>query len=480
MFDSLPKNEHGNLGHSVVRYALHRLFVLRHGWNIKGLGRHEEANITSPSGILKDHVPTYIQNVFEKRLGDKGLGLHDLAVMASTLEHLINKEAVTKLGQVYKVFKTFPTKKVNEKTANEMLDTYMMAHILGEDLANMTLYDARSLNADMPQLFLGWSDTQKFVRRIRSSITQNGEAASKPLDFSSLAKVVKAVGEEFGTFQDMECGQLKQALMKMEYAGSGRVKLSDFYRPSLGGQWQFQESVPYLRQLGALDESDPNSMSVIMVNYLHSQTNCVASSGYYSVCCKDECESLLGQLEEKIVASEATPEAVLAVVENMPSATVSKSRKLSSKMLQYLQEIAALNHGSIPLHGRLFAQWMHHAYPRECPYPHKSGTTRQQTGEEWLLETGVESLATNEEMVQFTNTSEVAAQDEAESLPWSIEEELLVYKQPPTVQSSSSLFAKLRPAVLFGLASLLAFGLLQNFKTLSETGKDKNNAKYIV
>jgi hypothetical protein len=168
MFDSLPKNEHGNLGHAVVRYALHRLFVLRHGWIIKGLGRHEESNITSPSGILKDHVPTYIQNIFEKRLGDKGLGLHDLAVMASTLEHLINKEAVTDLGKVYKVFKTFPTKKVNEKGADEMLDTYMMAHILGENLTNMTLFDARSLNDDMPQLFLGWRDTQKlfdvFVR----------------------------------------------------------------------------------------------------------------------------------------------------------------------------------------------------------------------------------------------------------------------------------------------------------------------------
>merc|ERR1719399_167338 len=165
----------------------------------------------------------------------------------------------------------------------------MSALILGENLTKMSLYDARSNNADMPQLFLGWRDTQKFVRRIRSNITQNGE---KGLDFSSLAKVVKVVGEEFGTFQDIECRQLKDSLMKLEFGGSGRVKLSDFYRPSLDGHWQFQESVPYLRQLGALDESDPNSMSVIMVNYLHSQTNCVASSGYYAVCCKDECEDL--------------------------------------------------------------------------------------------------------------------------------------------------------------------------------------------
>jgi hypothetical protein len=427
-------------------------------------------------------VPSYIQNIFEKRLGDKGLGLHDLAVMASTLEHLINKEAVTDLGKVYKVFKTFPTKKVNEKGADEMLDTYMMAHILGENLTNMTSFDARSLNDDMPQLFLGWRDTQRFVRRIRANITQKAESGLQTYDFSSLAKVVKAVGEEFGSFQDIECRSLKDALTKMEFAGSGRVKLSDFYRPSLGGAWQFQESVPYLRQLGALDESDPNSMSVIIVNYLHSQTNCIASSGYYSICCKDECESLFGQLEEKIAGPEATPNAIVAIVENMPSATVGSSRKLSPKMLKYLEEIAALHHGTVPLHGRLFAQWMHHAYPRECPYPHKSGTTRQQTGEEWLLETGVESLATNEEMFQFTNTSELArSEDEADFMPWSVEEELLVYRKPSTLKATS-LFARLRPAVLFGLASLLAFGLLQSFKSASAGGhaKIKSNAKYIV
>jgi len=482
MFDSLPKNEHGNLGHAVVRYALHRLFVSRHGWYIKGLGRHEETNITSPAGVLKEYVPTYIQNAFEQRLGDKGLCLHDLAVMASTLEHLISKEAVTKLGQVYKIFKTFPTKKVSEKVADEMLDTYMMAHILGEDLTNMTLFDARSLNADMPQLFLGWRDTQAFVRRIRSSITHLSKARSQLVthDFSSLAKVVKAVGEEFGSFQATECRQLKNALTKLEYAGSGRVKLSDFYRPSLDGSWQFQESVPYLRQLGALDESDSNSMSVIMVNYLHSQTNCIASSGYYSVCCKDECESLIGQLEEKIASPEALPDAIEKIVTNMPSATVDSSRKLSAKMLQLLEDIAAQNHGTVPLHGRLFAQWMHRVYPRECPYPHKSGTTRQQTGEEWLLETGVESLATNDEMFQFMKNASATpkAAEDTEFMPWSTEEELLGHRPSPIVKSTS-LFARLRPAVLFGLASLLAFGVLKNFRSVS--GKDdKKGDKYVV
>jgi hypothetical protein len=297
MYDALPKNEHGNLGHATVRYALHRLFIMRHGWSIKGLGRAaENANISSPAGVLKDQVPAYIQDTFEKRLGEKGLGLHELAVMASTLEHLIHKEAVGKLGAIYNIFKILPTSMVSETTADELLDTYMMSYILGEYIGNLTSDDARVLNAEMPELFLAWRETQAFHRRIRSNITQTSEGSSSMLEFSSLAKVAEVIGEEYGSFQNFECHQLKDTLMKMEFAGSGRVKLADFYKPALGGGWQFQENVGYLRQLGALDESDPNSMSVIIVNYLHSQTNCIASSGYYSVCCIDECEGLLGQL----------------------------------------------------------------------------------------------------------------------------------------------------------------------------------------
>ena len=33
IYAALPKNEQGYLGHATVRYALHRLFVQRHGWS---------------------------------------------------------------------------------------------------------------------------------------------------------------------------------------------------------------------------------------------------------------------------------------------------------------------------------------------------------------------------------------------------------------------------------------------------------------
>ena len=95
MYAALPKNPQGYLGHATVRYALHRLFVQRHGWVIKGLdaaGGHR--NSTSGAGLLKEQVPAYIQDLFEKRLGGRGFGLHETAVLAATIEHLVHNEAI--------------------------------------------------------------------------------------------------------------------------------------------------------------------------------------------------------------------------------------------------------------------------------------------------------------------------------------------------------------------------------------------------
>ena len=58
IYAALPTNENGYLGHATVHYALHRLFVQRHGWVIKGLdasGGHR--NTTSGAGLLKEYPP---------------------------------------------------------------------------------------------------------------------------------------------------------------------------------------------------------------------------------------------------------------------------------------------------------------------------------------------------------------------------------------------------------------------------------------
>merc|ERR1719399_1672140 len=45
--------------------------------------------------------------------------------------------------------------------------------------------------------------------------------------------------------------------------------------------------------------------------------------------------------------------------------------------------------GLVPIHSRAFAQWMHHAFPLQCPAPdatHGQKVTNPKTPDEWINE----------------------------------------------------------------------------------------------
>merc|ERR1719450_1135543 len=44
--NALPRNEHGRFGHKAARYALHRLFVQKHAWYVKGVGLDHDVIVT--------------------------------------------------------------------------------------------------------------------------------------------------------------------------------------------------------------------------------------------------------------------------------------------------------------------------------------------------------------------------------------------------------------------------------------------------
>jgi hypothetical protein len=446
--------------------------VQRHGWFIQGLDRAGESwNGTSPTGILKDQVPGYVQDLFEKRLDGKGFGLHELAVLGATIEHLVHNEALAKLGSAFTIHDHLPTMELDADEANEVLETYMASYILGQAL-NSTMRSLTLINRlkeRMSKIYLAWPETQVFIRDVTDSIA----GGAHTFDFAMVARIAETMGEQFGKFQAKECDSLKDNLLKVEDRSSGRVRLADFYKPANLGQdgaWQFRESVPYLRQIGALDESAEEDPKVIVTNYLNSQANCIASSSFYTVCCMDECESLLTHLENDIRASEAAPARILDLVSALPSATVAAPRELSSTLRRRLDDIAETHGGTVPLHGRLFGQWMHNVYPRECPYPHISGVTAPVSALDFKKESGEEHTASKDDIERIVNESQAfrsasssnVTEDEiAELMPWSIDEELLVVRTAPDFATGdgSSILHNLRNMLVFAVAVSIALGL---------------------
>merc|ERR1719190_216749 len=111
---------------------------------------------------------------------------------------------------------------------------------------------------------------------------------------------------------------MKEALIEMDVHGTGRVPLSKFYRTAIDGESRFAESEQYLRELGVLDETSSwRGKQVIIPNYIQAASNCIISTSHYLLCCANECEGILSEIEASVGASQATPEELLALVGNM-------------------------------------------------------------------------------------------------------------------------------------------------------------------
>merc|ERR1719254_223518 len=119
----------------------------------------------------------------------------------------------------------------------------------------------------------------------------------------------------------------------------------------------------------------------------------------------------MSSLERSIGAPTATPGQIADVVAGLPSDTVEAPRLIKAAQLERLEEIATQHGGSVPLHGRLFGQWMHHMYPRECPFPHVSNTTNPISPDEWK-KNGGDDVATEDELKLYT-TRNVGHEDSA-------------------------------------------------------------------
>merc|ERR1719203_863818 len=255
-----------------------------------------------------------------------------------------------------------------------------MSYILRIDLERLIPGALGILEKHIYEVYPNWGKTQAFLREIRANSGYN----KKHFSHSDVEDMLMQVADTYGRWQDKECHELKTKLLALEDRtigtnGSGRVRMTDFYDNALNrGDWQTIETREYLELLGILDSHDPNIPRMIIPNYINSPSNCVAGSKYYSVCCINECEDLLDSLEHRFAGPSASPREVIEAVAALQSSTVAAGRVLRSTLLDRLVDIAEHHGGMVPLHGRLFAQWMHHAYPCECPFPHISGSTSGQ------------------------------------------------------------------------------------------------------
>jgi len=430
-FAALPKENGELLGHQAVRYMLHRQMLQRHGWFVVGL---EPNDVAPPPYLNGEWVPSFLQGLLEQRLGGRGIDLHELAALAAALEDIVHKETVQRLYITYQLLNLPITAELDVAEADKVIMTFAMLYLEGnfshkaEDIPVLKTYYSED--------YADWREVESWFREIETRYLKGSSGTAEKYKMPALLNVVDEIGKHFGEFNDRECKNLKDTFYQMEDKRMvGRVSLSDFYRKGLHSHWNFNEKADYLRQLGALDESDPTMPRVIGPNYLGARTNCLEASSLYAVCCRNECEDFMLHLEGTIAAPMAEPERIAQIVAALPSDSVAAPSELPTALFGRLQDVAAQNGGMVPLHGRLFAQWMHHAYPRECPFPHPAGTVSPLTPNEWMKEAGQEDAKASAEEMQTQVASDTCSGtgpcSEARELPWSSTEEMFVSRGTP-------------------------------------------------
>lgn len=457
-FRALPKNDQGKVSHAGVRYALHSHFVQRHSWHVRGLAETGEnfskGAAAPPTGTLQEQVEEFVQGVFEQRFGAHGLNLREMSALVATFEDLVHQEMLQRVNATFMIMRMQGTEEMNISKVNEVLDVYMMGYIMG--ISSMVVPRLDMMWSVIERVYPNFNQTQVFVREVREQTRFHQEFFSR----FDVEEIVERVGDQYGRWQDKECHNLKQKLLAVEDKsigtnGSGRVRLTDFYGSAMDhGNWQFSESQDYLTELGALDARDPNSPRVIIPNYINSPSNCLASSKYYSVCCMNECEDLFDHLEHHFSSPVAPPHEIASFIASLPSSSVPAGRQLHATLLARLDEIAQHHGGQVPLHGRLFAQWMHHAYPRECPYPHIAGTVSPRKPRDYRLSTKKNATVSKVNMPSVLEAVRFEAQGSTEEQQdecavWSHHEELYVDSGRPASHQRSNRRFDVRPVAYF-------------------------------
>mmetsp|Transcript_46711 Transcript_46711/g.135173 ORF Transcript_46711/g.135173 Transcript_46711/m.135173 type:complete len:684 (-) Transcript_46711:115-2166(-) len=365
IFAALPKNEAGLLDHNTVRYAVHQRFLRKHAWYIRNLNPVGEAQTPASAGeAMRGQVPEHLQRLIEKRQDGRGLGLRELSALTTTLEHLINGDIAERLKAVYGAHGLVHNQPVSRSEVLELMKTYM-AHFLSLRHRSgyaVTPEQAREERRDIESTYPGWKGVVALMEE--ALVSRAPQNPSMMLPFSEALSAANEVMEKFEQSSAQECRDMKDELGAMPNGATGRVLLTDLHRKALDGEMQFAESTEYLAVLGALETNDRGAVGVLVPNYVYSPSNCLGTTSFFDMCCPNECEVIMEELEMRLRKPSATPAEVSAAID-----VIRTEGPLSEASLQELERLAGARGGGLALHGHGFAAWLHGAFPRECPRP---------------------------------------------------------------------------------------------------------------
>jgi hypothetical protein len=382
-YKTLPKNRKGLLSRNAAAYLVQKYVMQVHHYSIRCLGpdpagAQHNASASSGNG-LESSAAEMLETFLETRQAGRGLSLRDTAALAVMLHKLVMDSSVTIMYEACHNLALLGMVPDDETftltTLVKVIWAWQWLHRHNWDT------EWNLLIAHMEEPTHAMDEFGKLAKNLaeakfyRERNIQNPFKA-KTLSMQNVVQLAQEAVEGMGTWQDNDCKTMKRNLMRLDPEGDGRVPLELVYDQPMAADahgeqvFRFSESQDYLRSVGALDEYIPSKPQVLISNYLLGPANCYRLTALYTYCCLNECDVVLGEVERAVGGSSAAPHILALLLGNMTTSSIDEARPLSKDLVQKLSAIATKNGGKVPLHGRLFAQWLHFALPYECPYPH--------------------------------------------------------------------------------------------------------------
>eukprot|EP00928_Gymnodinium_smaydae_P028334 TRINITY_DN21623_c0_g1_i1.p1 TRINITY_DN21623_c0_g1~~TRINITY_DN21623_c0_g1_i1.p1 ORF type:complete len:603 (-),score=94.46 TRINITY_DN21623_c0_g1_i1:121-1929(-) len=483
IFGSVPQDASGKVTAESARYVLRRALTRRHGWHMHALeadASDDGVGLVATSRALASLVGNFGDSFARaRRAGD--FSFKQIVDLALAFEGLVRDEDAERLRKAVLIAGLHEDDPFEWNTGLRVLEVYM-ALLLNIDDFSTTLPEELDTSL-FALMHPHWLETIEWITKALRSVSTTLESNEGELSlWVGTLRAVNYVTEHYRDLQHRECKELRNTLLELQAPSTpGRVPLVTFYEAVPNNtRFHFRESESYLLQLGALDASIAEHPLVVVANYLSSPANCVGGSAYYQFCCESGCERLFGELERRVGAPTASVEVIQELLAILPiiaprsdeaeqaveggarelsaSSTVTSSTSgtfepaLDGRLLDRLKTIAAHHGGVVPIHGRLFAQLMHHAFPRECPFPQKSTREIGESGS-WLTEEEARNYVerhprqlaranVREAEPYVADVESVAESDAVEAVPaaplrWTAEEELFVSHTSSTDDADS-------------------------------------------
>eukprot|EP00418_Pyrodinium_bahamense_P036431 CAMPEP_0179207980 /NCGR_PEP_ID=MMETSP0796-20121207/103716_1 /TAXON_ID=73915 /ORGANISM="Pyrodinium bahamense, Strain pbaha01" /LENGTH=869 /DNA_ID=CAMNT_0020912921 /DNA_START=123 /DNA_END=2732 /DNA_ORIENTATION=+ len=376
VFGALPRDALGRFPQQAARHIIRRYLASRRAWLVRGLEPSDRGDTSARAlhtiSILQHKAPALQRALLEMRVAERGVSPQETILLTGAIERLLLNESFATLRLAYEFNNLSVTDQLEWDKLQQVLWSHMLIFnrgVVGGPLDSRThdvlLAESQSSSEDWPGLV-------RFVDTVMKDVAgkDNKETATLPTySFSKATQIVEELAKRYGKWQNAECRAMKQDLRSLDPNRSGRVLLPAFHGQRPTSKFQFTESKAFLRKLGALDEAVPAAPKVIIANYVDGVSNCVAPFQHHSSCCISDCTAIREELETHVQAPTALPEELASTILNLPQSPAATPNHIPAPLLQRLHDIAERHGGRVPLHGRRFTLWLHHAFPYACPDP---------------------------------------------------------------------------------------------------------------